>query len=100
MIDRIGSILLRKTTLSEEDLLAALKIQEKSGERVGEILVKQKRIKERDLLKAFSEQFRMDIVPTLPLEIATDFTKIIPRGGSGFPMFWKTFPKSFSISVP
>ena len=78
MIDRIGSILLRKTTLSEEDLLAALKIQEKSGERVGEILVKQKRIKELDLLKAFSEQFRMDIVPTLPLEIATEFTKIIP----------------------
>ncbi len=78
MIEQIGSILLRKTNISEDDLQAALGLQEKSGERVGEILIKQKKIKELDLLQAFSDQFRMDVVPALPLEIATDFTKIIP----------------------
>ena len=78
MIDGIGSILLRKTNLTEEDLQAALIVQEKSGERLGEILVKQKKIKELDLLQALSDQFRMDVVPVLPSDIVTDFTKIIP----------------------
>jgi len=78
VIEKIGSILLRKTNLTEEDLQAAQIIQEKSGERVGEILIKQKKIRERDLLQALSDQFRMDVIQTLPLEIATDFTKIIP----------------------
>ena len=78
MIDGIGSILLRKTNLTDEDLQAALIVQEKSGERLGEILVKQKKIKELDLLQALSDQFRMDVVPVLPSDIVTDFTKIIP----------------------
>ncbi len=78
VIDGIGSILLRKTNLTEEDLQAALIVQEKSGERLGEILVKQKKIKELDLLQALSDQFRMDVVPVLPSDIVTDFTKIIP----------------------
>jgi general secretion pathway protein E len=78
VIEKIGAILLHKTNLTEEDLQAALIIQEKSGERVGEILIKQKKIRERDLLQALSDQFRMDVIQALPLEIATDFTKIIP----------------------
>ena len=80
MAERIGEILLRKTNLTEEELQSALKTQEKTGGRVGEILVKQKSIRELDLLQALSEQFRMDVVPVLPFEIATDFTKIIPIG--------------------
>ena len=78
MIEKLGAILLRKTNLTEDNLQAALKVQEKTGERIGEILIKQKSIKELDLLQALSDQFRLDVVPVLPLEIATDFTKVIP----------------------
>lgn len=78
MIEKLGAILLRKTNLTEDALQAALKIQEKTGERIGEILVKQKSIKELDLLQALSDQFRLDVIPVLPLEISTDFTKDIP----------------------
>ena len=77
VIERFGSILLKKTNLSQEALQAALKASEKSGEKVGEILIRQKLIKELDLLQTLSDQFDMDIVPVLPKEISADFTKKI-----------------------
>jgi len=78
--DRFGSILLRKTNLTEEGLQAALKVQEKTGEKLGIILVKQKAVKELDLIQALADQFNMDVVPVLPTGIVTDFTKKIPIG--------------------
>ena len=77
MVEQFGSLLLKKTNLSEEALQAALKISEKTGEKVGDILVKQKTIKESDLLQALSEQFGLEIIPVLPTDITTDFTKTI-----------------------
>lgn len=78
MADNFGTILLRKTNLTEDGLAAALMVQEKSGGKLGEILVKQKAIKELDLLQALADQFGMDVVPVLPMEIGTDFTKTLP----------------------
>ena len=77
MVERFGSILLKKTNLSEDTLNAALKMSEKTGQRLGEILVRQGAIKEMDLLQALSEQFGMDIVPVLPEDIETGFTRVL-----------------------
>ncbi len=77
MIDLLGQILLKKTSLEEDELQAALAVCEKTGERIGAVLVRQKSIREMDVLQALSEQFLMDIVPVLPTNISVDFTKTI-----------------------
>lgn len=77
MVERFGTLLLKKTNLSEETLQAALAASKKSGEKVGDILVRQKAIKEIDLLQVLSEQFNMDVVPILPTDISSDFTGTI-----------------------
>ena len=80
MVERFGTILLKKTNLNEDTLNAALKTSEKTGQRVGEILVRQGAIGEMDMLQALSEQFGMNIVPVLPEDIETEFTKTLKIG--------------------
>lgn len=74
VVDKIGEILLKKTGLSEESLQQAYVVRAKTGGRLGDILVKQKSIKELDFLQALADQFRMDVIPVLPLDIDAEFT--------------------------
>lgn len=58
----LGKILLDKSLIGEEDLIKALKIQEKEKLRLGEILEKYGFVKEEDILKALSEKLTYPIM--------------------------------------
>ncbi|MBT8362209.1 MAG: type II secretion system ATPase GspE [Deltaproteobacteria bacterium] len=75
MADKLGSILLKRTNLTKGALQLAYSVQDKTGGRLGEILIKQKAIKELELLQALADQFRMSVLPVLPAEFDTAFTK-------------------------
>jgi general secretion pathway protein E len=75
----IGEILIENYGLSPEALSHGLKIQEEKGGRVGEILLRQKSISEQDLLKALGEQFSMRFISIIPVdEMNFGFTESVP----------------------
>jgi general secretion pathway protein E len=75
----VGEILTETSSLSEEALGEALKIQEEKGGRIGDILIQQRAISEADLLKARSIQFGLPLSLDLSIEdISTEFTEKVP----------------------
>ena len=74
----IGEILLEISELNQESLDRGLEIQKEKGGRIGEILLHQKAIQEVDLARALSVQLGLEFVPSLPSDINTDFTDLVP----------------------
>ena len=74
----IGEILLEISELNQESLDRGLEIQQEKGGRIGEILLHQKAIQEVDLARALSKQLDLEFVPSLPSDINTDFTDLVP----------------------
>jgi general secretion pathway protein E len=74
----IGEILLEISELNQESLDRGLEIQQEKGGRIGEILLHQKSIQEVDLARALSVQLGLEFVPSLPSDINTDFTDLVP----------------------
>ena len=75
---RIGEILIDNGVVSAVVVEEAAAAAREKGERIGETLLRAREISEIDLLNALSVQFSMDMVKSLPSEIHTDFTSLIP----------------------
>jgi general secretion pathway protein E len=82
--ERIGELLLKHTSLSEDQLAEALEIQEESGMLLGEILLKKNYIHPHDIIKVICHQvdipyiteFKIDdIDPNLTLNISINYAK-------------------------
>lgn len=82
--ERIGELLLKHTTLSEDQLAEALEIQQESGMLLGEILLKKNYIHPHDIIKVICHQvdipyiteFKIDdIDPNLTLNISINYAK-------------------------
>ena len=73
MIPLIGDILLRQTTLSEENLADALSFQEQQApeKRIGQVLVETGQVGEDDLCRALAEQWELAYVEEIPAESAS-----------------------------
>ncbi len=74
----IGQILLETSDLNQERLERGLQIQEEKGGRLGDILLQMKVIQEVDLAKALSQHLGLDFITSLPVDIHTDFTEMVP----------------------
>jgi general secretion pathway protein E len=61
----LGQILLETTSLSEESLQNALKIQQERGGRIGEILINQKLVTEEEVFQALSRQLNIPFWPEI-----------------------------------
>lgn len=81
---RIGELLLKHTSLSQDQLDEALKVQEESGMLIGEILLKKNYIHPHDIIKVICHQvdipYVMDINvdevdPNLTMEIPINYAK-------------------------
>ena len=66
--------MLEISELNQESLDKGLEIQQVKGGRIGEILLNQKFIQEIDLARALSEQLNLELTPSLPADINTEFT--------------------------
>lgn len=82
--ERIGELLLKHTSLTEDQLAEALEIQEESGMLLGEILLKKNYIHPHDIIKVICHQvdipylaeFKIDeIDPNLTLNISINYAK-------------------------
>jgi len=74
---RLGDILLRSGTISEQNLKKALKEQKKSGERLGEILLKKSLVSEDKMRQALCTQLNIPYIDINRLDIDLNLTKII-----------------------
>ena len=70
--------MLEVSELNQESLDRGLEIQQEKGGRIGEILLHQKAIQEMDLARALSVQLDLEFTPSLPSDINTDFTDLVP----------------------
>ncbi len=82
--EKIGELLLKHTTLSEDQLAEALEIQQESGLLLGEILLRKNYIHPHDIIKVICHQvdipyiteFKIDeIDPNLTLNISINYAK-------------------------
>ena len=95
-VELLGQILLRQTSLAEQQLTDALQLQknEKHHERIGQILVRAGHVTEAEVLKALAQQWDLsylddipkkklnkDLVSNLPIEFLKKH-KILPFNGS------------------
>ena len=80
----LGSILLRTSRLSAEDLERALDLQKTTQDRLGKLLVDLGMLTERDLLNAMSEQMN------LPKTEASEFPSLAPEIKSLSPRFMRS----------
>jgi len=73
-----GQILLESGHLDDGDLRRALEEQQESGLLLGEILLKDGAVTETDILHTLGQQYDIEVVATLPMDIETDFTALVP----------------------
>ena len=76
---RLGDILLRSGTISQENLNVALTEQKKSGNPLGEVLLKKSLISEEAMRQALSAQLNIPYIDISRLDIDHNLTKIINR---------------------
>ncbi len=76
---KLGQILLSQTSLTEEQLREALKIQKEKGGKLGEILIQKKFLQAQDILIALSIQVGIPIIREIDTSyIEPDWVKAIP----------------------
>lgn len=75
---KLGEILVKQGTISEDMLARALEEQKKDGSRLGSTLVKLGYIKEEDLLKALSKHFGVKAIDLRNQELDDSILNIIP----------------------
>jgi type IV pilus assembly protein PilB len=78
MPEKLGELLVRNNTISNQQLAKALEDQKASGGRLGESLIKLGFIKELDLVRFLSKQYGMPSVNLTEIAIHPEVIKIIP----------------------
>lgn len=74
----IGSILIERGVISDEQLADAIKEQNRTGERLDHVLVRMGMVRSTDVLKAIGQQFAMPIVDLNAIEVKQDVLQTLP----------------------
>ncbi|MDZ4678260.1 MAG: type II secretion system ATPase GspE [Oligoflexia bacterium] len=78
-IDSIGALLLKNTSLTENQLNEVLLLQDPNGEKLGEVLAKKNITSPDDMLKALCLQLHVDYMKDIPInDIPVDLVRDIP----------------------
>ncbi len=73
----LGALLIRRGTISEEQLAQALDEKEQSGRRIGDILVEHGWATTGDLARSLAEQYNLEFVDVLETPIEPEVTKLL-----------------------
>jgi len=73
----LGVLLIRKGTITEEQLTQALDEKERSGRRIGDILVDHGWATTGDLVRSLAEQYNLEFVEILGTPIEPEVTKLL-----------------------
>jgi hypothetical protein len=82
---RLGEILVSRQLISEDQLQAALVLQERTGSRLGELLYSERLVSEEDLAQALADQLRVPLVGS--------------TGSSPTLLPWRSSPSRFSAAA-
>ncbi|MGI9014438.1 MAG: GspE/PulE family protein [Phycisphaerales bacterium] len=74
----IGSILLERGLISDEELSRAISEQKQTGERLDEVLVRLEFVSRSEVLEAIGQQFSMPIVDLTQVEVKDDVLSQLP----------------------
>ncbi len=76
---RLGDILVSRGLITEDELYAALELQERTGSRLGELLYAERLVREEDLALALADQLRVPLVDLEGIEPDPAALAIIPE---------------------
>jgi type IV pilus assembly protein PilB len=76
---RLGTILVNRKLVTEEQIETAIALQAESGKRFGQIMVEKGWIDEKDLLNALSEQFGLPLIWLRPGIYDPEAIKLISK---------------------
>jgi len=74
----IGSILVERGVITDEQLAEAIKEQNRTGERLDHVLVRLGMVRSGEVLEAIGQQFAMPIVDLNAIEVKQDVLKTLP----------------------
>ncbi len=78
--ERLGDYLVRRGLISQDDLQAALRLQERTGEPLGQVLISGGTISEEQLYRSLAEQRGLEFLPTLDgLNVPESVLNLISR---------------------
>ena len=102
---KIGELLLRYTSLTEEQLRDALKLQQESGMLIGDILLKKNFIHPHDIVKVICHQINIPYVSEIKIDdIDQDLVDDIPinyaKANEAIPIFKTDYSVSVVMSDP
>lgn len=76
---QVGSLLIRDSVITSEQLDEALVEKDRTGRRVGDILVERGWTTTADLARALAEQWNLEFVDVLTTEIEPEAVKLLPE---------------------
>lgn len=74
----IGSILVEKGVITDQQLAEAIAEQNRTGERLDHVLIRLGLVKSSDVLEAIGQQFAMPIVDLNAIEVKSDVLRTLP----------------------
>ena len=74
---QVGSLLIRDSVISSEQLDEVLAEKDRTGQRVGDILVERGCATSADLARALAEQWNLELVDVLTAEIEPEAVKLL-----------------------
>lgn len=74
----IGSILVERGIISDEQLVEAIKEQNRTGERLDHVLVRLNMVRSDEVLQAIGQQFAMPIVDLNTVDVKQDVLRTLP----------------------
>ena len=77
--EKLGEILIRSGSISEDQLQRALDFQRREGGLLGEILVKLGYVNEREIVQALTAQYGFPYLPLENYEISEKCAQIVPE---------------------
>lgn len=77
--EKLGEILIRSESISEDQLQRALDLQRREGGLLGEILVKLGYVNEREIVQALTAQYGFPYLPLENYDVSEKCAQIVPE---------------------
>lgn len=76
---RLGDVLTKSGTISQEQLDQALVLQKQSGKRLGTVLIDEGIIQEQQLIQALTDQLGVEYIDLNAIDIPADLVRMVPK---------------------
>ena len=76
---RLGDVLTKSGTISQEQLDQALVLQKQSGKRLGTVLIDEGIIQEQQLIQALTDQLGVEYIDLNAIDIPAELVRMVPK---------------------